>query len=92
MKVKTSVSLSKDLVEELDRELADARGRSEFIEAAVRVRLRQLKRARNFDHEVAMLNAIVDGASPPEMDPAADPFDLGSPASELVDPDADEPR
>ncbi len=92
MKVKTSVSLSKELVEELDQELTDGRGRSEFIEAAVRVRLRERKRARNFEREVAMLNAIVDGSEPPEMDPAADPFDLGSPASDLVALDSDESR
>lgn len=92
MKVKTSVSISKELVDELDREISDSGGRSAFIEAAVRVRLREFRREREFKREVERLNALVEGAEPSAVEDWADPFALGSPAAELVDLEPDGTR
>jgi|GEM_PF-4267323 len=85
MKVKTSVSLSPDVLEELD-EVTGAAGRSAFIERLVREYLRARRRAHDFDRQVALLNAIADSAEPPAAAAqAVDPFELGDDASLLVD-------
>ena len=83
MKVKTSITLSESVLCRLDEELGPKGNRSELIEKLLRRHLREAERARNFDREVALLNAIVDGAEPPE--PFADPFAHGDPAHQLLD-------
>ena len=44
MKIKTSITISDDLLHEIDRRSADFRSRSEFIETAARDFLRELTR------------------------------------------------
>ena len=85
MRVKTSVSLSEEVLRGIDEFAGDA-GRSAFIEAIVRRHIRECRRAENFDAEVARLNAIVDGPEPPDvLDYSADPFDFGDDAALLVE-------
>lgn len=44
MKIKTSITISEDLLHEIDRRREDFRSRSEFIETAARDFLRELAR------------------------------------------------
>jgi metal-responsive CopG/Arc/MetJ family transcriptional regulator len=82
MKVKTSVSLSEELLRQLDEIVGKGGNRSQFIEMSLRRAIREARRSAEFDHEVALLNAIMEGPEPPE-----DPEDLllGDPAHLLVD-------
>jgi metal-responsive CopG/Arc/MetJ family transcriptional regulator len=82
MKVKTSVTLSEDVLRDLDREVG-AESRSAFIERLVRRHLRELDSARDFDRQVALLNAVADGPEPPQQ--FADPFAHGDDAALLLD-------
>ncbi|MEO8538418.1 MAG: hypothetical protein ABI577_01665 [bacterium] len=78
MKVKTSITMSSDLLCRLDEEVGPEGSRSALIEALVRRHLNETERARNFDREVALLNAIVDGDDPPDvLDYTIDPDTLG---------------
>jgi metal-responsive CopG/Arc/MetJ family transcriptional regulator len=60
--MRTHISLPKDLVDEIDR-LAGPRGRSKFMEEAVRTRLQREKLSR----------ALVEAAMGPILDPEAHP-------------------
>lgn len=85
MKAKTSVSLSTDVLEELD-EVAGPAGRSAFIERLVRAHLAERRRAADFERQVALLNAVVDGRDPPDTEAhSVDPFEPGDDAVLLVD-------
>jgi len=56
MKVKTSITLSEELLREIDARIGPAqRSRSQFIEEAVRVFLAHADRAALQAHEVALL-------------------------------------
>jgi Arc/MetJ-type ribon-helix-helix transcriptional regulator len=59
MKVKTSVSLSKDLLDELDSRVADG-SRSEFIEQALKQRLREIRRAERNARDAEIYRRIAD--------------------------------
>ena len=59
MKVKTSISLSADLLEELDR-VADGEPRSTFIEAVLREYLRRREREEGDARDLALINAAAD--------------------------------
>jgi metal-responsive CopG/Arc/MetJ family transcriptional regulator len=61
MKVKTSVTLSADLLAAIDRRAGSAGKRSAFVEQAVRARLHQLEREERDRREVDLLNKIADG-------------------------------
>jgi len=75
VKVKTSVTLSEDLVDEVD-EVAGGKGnRSKFIESVLRRHLRQRRRDENFSREVEILNAIAEG----RLGEAPDVFDYTAP-------------
>jgi len=79
MKVKTSISLSDDVLGELDDALGADESRSALIERLVKRHLRELHRSRDFGHQVELLNGIADGPEPP--DEVEDPFELGDPAA-----------
>ena len=55
MKAKTSITLSEDLVESIDR-LADGMPRSAFIERVLRAFVRRQERARADARDLALLN------------------------------------
>jgi Arc/MetJ-type ribon-helix-helix transcriptional regulator len=60
MKVKTSITLSQDLIEAIDRRSGQFRNRSEFIEEAVRAFLGQIARAEQDARDLAILNRRAD--------------------------------
>lgn len=88
MKVKTSVSLSEEVLAELDREAKH--GRSEFIEQVLKQHFRLMRREERGRREREALQRLVDR---PEfesdvLDYGVDPFELGDDVEVLVD---DEP-
>lgn len=58
MKVKTSVTLSKDIVALIDQHAEGANNRSAFIELAVRTYLEILKRKRRDDEDLKTINRL----------------------------------
>jgi metal-responsive CopG/Arc/MetJ family transcriptional regulator len=85
MKVKTSVSLSKELLAAIDEVAGQDRSRSAVLEEAAREWLRRRRREADFAEEVVRLNAIVDGPEPPDvMEYSVDPLDLGDPFEEAA--------
>ena len=56
MKVKTSVTLSADLLETIDQQAGPRRNRSDFIEKAVRAYVSQLVRESQNAHDLATIN------------------------------------
>ncbi|MFH0795042.1 MAG: ribbon-helix-helix domain-containing protein [bacterium] len=56
MKVKTSVTLSKELIKAIDRYSKPNGSRSEFIEAAVSNVIKQMIRAQQNAHDVEIIN------------------------------------
>ena len=60
MKVKTSVTLSEDLVEAIDKRSGLFKNRSDFIEAAVRAFIAQMIRAEQNAKDLAIINQRAD--------------------------------
>ncbi len=56
MKVKTSITLSEDLVEAIDKQTGNYKNRSDFIEAALRAYLRQLAREAQNARDLEIIN------------------------------------
>jgi len=56
MKVKTSVTLSGDLLDEIDRRSGEFRSRSEFLETAARGFLQQLDRTELEQRDLNIIN------------------------------------
>lgn len=56
MKVKTSITLSEDIIEYIDRNLDQMRTRSEFIERALRLFIAQKKRDELNTRDVEIIN------------------------------------
>jgi len=56
MKVKTSITLSKELVKAIDRHSKPDKSRSEFIEEAVSRVIKQMIRAKQNAHDVEIIN------------------------------------
>jgi len=56
MKTKTSITLSEDLVEAIDKSSGSGRNRSEFIEKAVRAYLALLERQRNNARDLEIIS------------------------------------
>jgi len=56
MKVKTSITLSEDVLEAIDRRSAQFKNRSDFIEAALRAFLAQIIRDEQNATDLAILN------------------------------------
>ena len=60
MKVKTSITLSEDLLEAVDRQTARFKNRSDFIEAAIRSFIAQRLRDERNARDLAILNKQAD--------------------------------
>lgn len=61
MKIKTSITLSGDLLDEIDRRSPDEfRSRSEFLEVAARHFLQELNRREREARDMAILNGRAD--------------------------------
>ena len=60
MKLKTSVTLSSDLLEEIDRNVGTNTSRSAFIEAAMREYLKEKVRRAINERDLQILNANAD--------------------------------
>jgi metal-responsive CopG/Arc/MetJ family transcriptional regulator len=60
MKIKTSITLSEDLLEAIDKYATQFRNRSDFIEAAVRIYLAQMKREEQNARDLAIINRKAD--------------------------------
>ena len=59
MKVKTSVTLSQDLLDEVDQRVSQG-GRSSFVEAALRDRLRELRRRERDERDIQIYKRLAD--------------------------------
>ena len=59
MKVKTSVTLSEDVLAAVD-ELVGTRSRSEFIEAALRRAIAEQRRQQQAERDLAIINRVAD--------------------------------
>jgi Arc/MetJ-type ribon-helix-helix transcriptional regulator len=93
MKVKTSVSLSQELLEAIDRRCGSPGSRSAFIERAAWEVLRAEERLDEREREIELLNAIADGdfgEKPDTLDYGVSPDEFGD---EFEDDDfVDPPR
>lgn len=58
MKVKTSVTLSEDVLREIDELLGTPGKRSEFLEEAVRARLREIRRTARGARDIAIYERL----------------------------------
>ncbi len=60
MKIKTSITLSEDLLKAIDEYTGEYKNRSEFIEEAVRAFIRQLIRRKQDARDLAIINQRAD--------------------------------
>ena len=60
MKVKTSITLSREVLETIDRRSGSSRSRSEFVEEAVRTYVAQLARREAEARDLEILNRRAD--------------------------------
>ena len=60
MKVKTSITLSRDLLETIDRRSASSKSRSRFVEQAVRCYVAQLERSEADARDLEILDRRAD--------------------------------
>jgi len=60
MKVKTSVTLSEDVLEAVEQHEGSYRSRSELIEAAIRAFIAEKKRAEQNAHDLAIIDERAD--------------------------------
>jgi metal-responsive CopG/Arc/MetJ family transcriptional regulator len=68
MKVKTSITLSEDLLKAVDEYAKEYNNRSEFIEKAVRVFVRQLIRREQDARDLEIINQRADYLNQEAMD------------------------
>ena len=68
MKVRTSITLSEDLLKAIDEYAGEYNNRSEFIEKAVRVFLRQLIRRQQDARDLEIINQRADHLNQEAMD------------------------
>lgn len=76
MKIKTSITLSEDLLKAIDEYTGEYKNRSEFIEEAVRVFIRQLIRRRQEARDLEIINNRADYLNQEAMDVLAYQVDL----------------
>jgi metal-responsive CopG/Arc/MetJ family transcriptional regulator len=76
MKIKTSITLSEDLVKVIDEYAKEYNNRSEFIEEAVRVFIRQLMRSQQDARDLEIINHRADYLNQEAMDVLAYQGDL----------------
>jgi metal-responsive CopG/Arc/MetJ family transcriptional regulator len=60
MKLKTSVTLSSDLLQQIDRDAGSKASRSAFIENALREYFKEKLRRAIYDRDLALMNAHAD--------------------------------
>lgn len=60
MKVKTSITLSEDLLEAIDQRSSQYKNRSDFIEAALRAYIEKIVREEQDAKDLAILNSQAD--------------------------------
>ena len=60
MKVKTSITLSEDLLDAIDKRAGQFKNRSDFIEAALRAYIAQIVRDEQNAKDLAILNRQAD--------------------------------
>jgi metal-responsive CopG/Arc/MetJ family transcriptional regulator len=60
MKIKTSITLSEDILEAIDKRSGDTKNRSDFIETAVRTYIAQLIRDEQNAKDFAIINRHAD--------------------------------
>ena len=68
MKVKTSVTLSEDVLEEVDSVVEETGNRSAFIEEAVRERLDRLRKEARDEKDLYILNDQADELNEEALD------------------------
>ncbi|MFN8485621.1 MAG: ribbon-helix-helix domain-containing protein [Anaerolineae bacterium] len=68
MKIKTSVSLSEDVVAAIDEIAGERNNRSEFIEAAVRAYIAQILRQRQNARDQDIINERADALNEEALD------------------------
>jgi metal-responsive CopG/Arc/MetJ family transcriptional regulator len=68
MKVKTSITLSEDLLKAIDEYAGEYNNRSEFIEEAVRVFIRRLIRRKQDARDLEIINHRADYLNQEAMD------------------------
>jgi metal-responsive CopG/Arc/MetJ family transcriptional regulator len=76
MKIKTSITLSEDLLKAIDEYAREYNNRSEFIEKAVRVFIRQLIRRQQDARDLKIINRRADYLNQEAMDVLAYQVDL----------------
>ena len=60
MKVKTSITLSEDLLDAIDKRSGQFKNRSDFIEAAIRAYIEQMLREEQNARDLAIINREAD--------------------------------
>jgi len=68
MKCKTSITLSKDLLEQIDRLIGAAGNRSQLIEQAIREFLTSLARRERDEADLQILNRFADALNEEALD------------------------
>lgn len=68
MKVKTSITLSEDVLQAVDDLSGQAQNRSEFIEAALRVYIADKRRQARDARDLAILNGRADALNEEALD------------------------
>ncbi|OGO38828.1 MAG: hypothetical protein A2147_04405 [Chloroflexi bacterium RBG_16_57_8] len=68
MKVKTSVTLSDELVNDIDRYGSDYKNRSDFIETAIRAFVKQIIRDQQNARDVEIINRNAERLNEEAMD------------------------
>jgi len=68
MKIKTSITLSEDLLKAVDEYARNYNNRSEFIEKAVRVFIRELIRSQQDARDLEIINQRADYLNQQAMD------------------------
>jgi metal-responsive CopG/Arc/MetJ family transcriptional regulator len=68
MREKTSITLSPDILEEIDRQVGSKRSRSAFIEGVLREYFKEKVRAASNARDVEIINANADALNREVMD------------------------
>lgn len=85
MKVKTSVSLSEELLRQLDEIVGEGGNRSQFIEAALKQRLREIRRAERNARDAAIYASLTPEQIAEHEKETAETLKLAVPWWELGD-------
>ncbi len=89
MKIKTSVTLSDDVLCQIDREIGEHGNRSQFIEKAVKRYFRLQRKAERDAHDAAIYRKFADRMNDEAadlLDYQMDPFEFGDDVEIVDDP------